>query len=37
MEKCRDLGFTFMALGSDGGAVNSGLRQNLAALRAAGK
>ncbi len=32
---CRDLGFTFVALGSDGGAVNSGLRQNAAALRSA--
>jgi 4-hydroxy-2-oxoheptanedioate aldolase len=32
--KCRELGYTFVALGSDGGAVNAGLRQNLAALRA---
>jgi 4-hydroxy-2-oxoheptanedioate aldolase len=37
VEKWRDIGFTFMALGSDGGAVNAGLRQNLATLRAAGK
>ena len=37
VEKCRDLGFTFMALGSDGGSVNSGLRQNAATLRASGK
>jgi len=37
VEKCRDLGFTFMALGSDGGSVNSGLRMNAATLRAAGK
>lgn len=35
---CRELGFTFVALGSDGGAVAAGLRQNAAALRdAAGK
>jgi 2-keto-3-deoxy-L-rhamnonate aldolase RhmA len=32
--KCRDLGFSFIALGSDGGAVAAGLRQNLASLRA---
>lgn len=32
--KCRELGYTFVALGSDGGAVNAGLRQNLATLRA---
>jgi 4-hydroxy-2-oxoheptanedioate aldolase len=32
---CRDLGFTFVALGSDGGCVNTGLRQNAAALKAA--
>jgi 4-hydroxy-2-oxoheptanedioate aldolase len=31
--KCRELGFTFVALGSDGGAVNAGLRQNLAILQ----
>jgi 4-hydroxy-2-oxoheptanedioate aldolase len=30
---CRDLGFTFVALGSDGGAVNAGLRQALAVLK----
>jgi len=32
--KCRELGFTFVALGSDGGAVNTGLRQAAAVLRA---
>ena len=32
--KCRDLGYTFMALGSDGGAVRAGLLGLLAALRA---
>jgi len=32
---CRELGFSFIALGSDGGAVANGLRQSLAALRAA--
>jgi 4-hydroxy-2-oxoheptanedioate aldolase len=32
--KCRDLGYTFMALGSDGGAVRAGLIGLLAALRA---
>ena len=32
--KCRDLGYTFMALGSDGGAVRTGLLGFLAALRA---
>jgi 4-hydroxy-2-oxoheptanedioate aldolase len=31
---CRELGFTVIALGSDGGAVASGLRQSLATLRA---
>jgi 4-hydroxy-2-oxoheptanedioate aldolase len=31
--KCRELGFSFVALGSDGGAVNAGLRQNLAVLQ----
>jgi 2-keto-3-deoxy-L-rhamnonate aldolase RhmA len=31
---CRELGYTFVALGSDGGSVVQGLRQNLAALRA---
>jgi 4-hydroxy-2-oxoheptanedioate aldolase len=31
--KCRDLGYTFVALGSDGGAVSAGLRQNLAVLQ----
>ena len=30
---CRGLGYTFVALGSDGGAVAAGLRQNLAALK----
>ena len=37
VEKCRDLGYTFVALGSDGGAVNAGLRQNAAVLKAAKK
>jgi 2-keto-3-deoxy-L-rhamnonate aldolase RhmA len=32
--KCREIGFTFVALGSDGGSVSAGLRQNLAVLRA---
>ena len=32
--KCRDLGYTFMALGSDGGAVRNGLLGFLATLRA---
>lgn len=31
--KCRDLGYTFVALGSDGGSVRAGLVANLAALR----
>ncbi|MDB6126332.1 MAG: hypothetical protein JWM35_228 [Verrucomicrobia bacterium] len=31
--KCREWGFTFVALGSDSGAVRSGLQQSLAALR----
>lgn len=31
--KCRDLGYTFVALGSDGGSVRAGLLANLAALR----
>ena len=30
---CRDLGYTFVSLGSDGGAVSAGLKQNLAVLR----
>ena len=30
---CRELGFTFIALGSDGSAVVGGFRNNLAALR----
>jgi 4-hydroxy-2-oxoheptanedioate aldolase len=30
---CRELGYTFIALGSDGGAVVDGLRRSLAALR----
>jgi 4-hydroxy-2-oxoheptanedioate aldolase len=34
VEKCRELGYTFVALGSDGGAVNAGLRQNFAVLQA---
>ncbi|MDB6094496.1 MAG: hypothetical protein JWM32_2058 [Verrucomicrobia bacterium] len=34
VEKCRGWGFTFVALGSDGGAVRGGLQQNLAVLRA---
>lgn len=33
VQRCRDLGFTFVALGSDGGAVNAGLRQAAAVLR----
>ena len=37
VEKCRDLGFSFVALGSDGGSVANGLRQNAAALKAAKK
>ena len=37
VEKCRDLCYTFVALGSDGGAVNAGLRQNAAVLKAAKK
>ncbi len=31
--KCREWGFTFVAFGSDGGAVRAGLQQNLAVLR----
>jgi hypothetical protein len=31
---CRDLGYTFIALGSDGGAASAGFRQAIAALRA---
>ncbi len=31
---CREWGFTFVALGSDGGAVRAGMGQNLQALRA---
>jgi 2-keto-3-deoxy-L-rhamnonate aldolase RhmA len=31
--KCREWGFSFVSLGSDGGAVRSGLQQNLAVLR----
>lgn len=31
--KCRDLGYTFVALGSDGGSARAGLVANLAALR----
>lgn len=31
---CRGLGYTFVSLGSDGGVVNAGLRQNLAVLKA---
>jgi hypothetical protein len=30
---CRDMGFSFIALGSDGGAASAGLRQALADLR----
>lgn len=30
---CRELGYTFVALGSDGGSAAAGLRQNAAALR----
>jgi 2-keto-3-deoxy-L-rhamnonate aldolase RhmA len=32
---CRELGYTVIALGSDGGAVAAGLRQSLATLRTA--
>jgi 2-keto-3-deoxy-L-rhamnonate aldolase RhmA len=32
--KCRDWGFTFVALGSDGGAVRAGLQGFHTALRA---
>jgi 4-hydroxy-2-oxoheptanedioate aldolase len=32
---CRELGFTFIALGSDGGAASAGLRNALSALRSA--
>lgn len=32
--RCREWGFTFVALGSDSGAVRAGLQQNLAALGA---
>jgi 4-hydroxy-2-oxoheptanedioate aldolase len=31
--RCREWGFTFVALGSDSGAVRAGLQQNLSALR----
>jgi 4-hydroxy-2-oxoheptanedioate aldolase len=37
VEKCRDLGFSFVALGSDGGSVAVGLRNNAQALKAAKK
>lgn len=37
VEKVRDLGFTVVALGSDGGAVAAGLRQNAATLKAYGR
>ena len=37
VEKARDWGFSFVALGSDGGSVNAGLRQNAAVLKAARK
>ena len=30
---CRDIGYTFVALGSDGGAMMTGLKANLAVLR----
>jgi 4-hydroxy-2-oxoheptanedioate aldolase len=33
VEKSRALGFSFVALGSDGGAVMAGLKQNLSVLR----
>jgi 4-hydroxy-2-oxoheptanedioate aldolase len=36
VERSRDLGFTFVALGSDGGTVASGIRQIASTLRAAG-
>ena len=32
--KVRELGFTFVSLGSDGGAVRAGMQQSLATLRA---
>ena len=31
---CKNLGYTYLALGSDGGAMSAGLKANLAALRA---
>jgi len=31
--KCRELGYTFMSLGSDGGAVRAGLLSLVASLR----
>ncbi|HZZ59456.1 MAG TPA: aldolase/citrate lyase family protein [Opitutaceae bacterium] len=37
VERMRDLGFTVVALGSDGGAVAAGLRQFAAALKAYGR
>ena len=35
VDRCRELGYTFVALGSDGGAVNAGLRQYASVLKAA--
>jgi 4-hydroxy-2-oxoheptanedioate aldolase len=34
--KCRDVGFTFVALGSDGGSVRAGLQQIIATLKSKG-
>ena len=31
---CREMGYTFIALGSDGGAASAGMRQALSELRA---
>jgi len=36
VEKCRDMGYTFMALGSDGGSVAAGLKANAAILKKLG-
>jgi hypothetical protein len=35
VDSCRELGFSFMALGSDGGSVRSGLLATVEALRKA--
>jgi 2-keto-3-deoxy-L-rhamnonate aldolase RhmA len=37
VEKCRDLGYTFMALGSDGGSVAAGLKANAQILKQTAK